>query len=256
MVATQVELPRRVIRNELLLVLGVSVGASAIWATLQIIERLTRVEALADQTAALNRTATPDRPWLDLVWQLTRIGVALVPVLLALYLLSRHPGGGPRLIGLDLRRPRQDLAGGAALTATIGLPGLALYLAAYELGLSVQIAPANLPAVWWAVPVLILAALQNSLLEEVVGVGYLLTRLRELGWHPAVAVGSHALLRGAYHLYQGFGGFIGNAVMGVLFALFFLRFKRVMPLVVAHFALDVAAFVGYALFRDNLSWLP
>jgi hypothetical protein len=29
-----------------------------------------------------------------------------------------------------------------------------------------------------------------------------------------------------------------------------------MPLVVAHFALDVAAFVGYALFRDDLSWLP
>lgn len=256
MVATVVELPRRVLRNEVLLVLGVSVGASAIWAILRIIDRLTRKESLAEQTAALNVSRTPDRPWLDLVWQLTGVGLALVPVLLALYLLNRYPGDGPRLIGLDLRRPRQDLTSGAALTAVIGLPGLALYLAAYELGVSAQVAPANLPGVWWAVPVLILAALQNSLVEEVVGVGYLLTRLRALGWHAAAAVGVHALLRGSYHLYQGFGGFLGNAAMGVVFGLFFLRFKRVMPLVVAHTALDVVAFVGYALLRDELSWLP
>ena len=248
---------RRLLRNEVLLVLGVSVGASAIWATLRIVERLTREVALAEQTAALNVSRIPDRPWLDLVWQLTGIALALVPVLLALFLLDRHPGQGARLIGLDLRRPTSDLVTGGGLALLIGLPGLALYLVAYELGVSVQIAPANLVAVWWAVPVLILAAAQNALLEEVVGVGYLLTRLRELGWHAALAVGAHALLRGSYHLYQGFGGFVGNAVMGVVFALFFLRFKRVMPLVIAHTTLDVVAFVGYTVFRDEItSWLP
>jgi membrane protease YdiL (CAAX protease family) len=239
-----------VLRTEVLLVLGVSVGASAIWATLRIIERLTRDVPLSRQTAALNVARTPDRPWLDLMWQLTGIALALVPVLLALWLLNRHPGDGRHLIGLDLRRPRSDLAGGAILALVIGVPGLALYLAAYQLGVSVQIAPANLAPVWWAVPVLILAAAQNSLLEEVVGVGYLLTRLRELGWHAAAAVGVHAVLRGTYHLYQGLGGFIGNAVMGVVFALWFLRFKRVMPLVVAHTLLDVVSFVGYTVYPD------
>jgi uncharacterized protein len=247
---------RSAVRNEVLLVLGVSIGASAIWATLRIVERLTREEALARQTAALNVSRTPDRPWLDLIWQLTGITLAVVPVLLALYLLNRHPGHGARLIGLDLRRPRFDLGSGLVLTLVIGIPGLLLYLVAYEVGLNVRIAPANLAAVWWAVPVLVLAAAQNALLEEVVGVGYLLTRLRELGWSAAAAVGAHALLRGSYHLYQGIGGFIGNAIMGVIFALFFLRCKRVMPLVVAHTLLDVGAFVGYTLFRDQLSWLP
>jgi membrane protease YdiL (CAAX protease family) len=245
-----------VLRNEVLLVLGVSVGATAIWGVLRIIERLTRDVALARQTAAMNVSRTPDRPWLDLVWQLTGITLALVPVLLALFLLNRHPGQGARLIGLDLRRPGFDLATGAGLTLLIGLPGLALYLGTYQLGLSVQIAPANLAPVWWAVPVLILAAAQNALLEEVVGIGYLLTRLRELGWHAAAAVGAHALLRGTYHLYQGFGGFVGNAIMGAVFALFYLRFKRVMPLVIAHTLLDVVAFVGYTVFRDELNWLP
>jgi uncharacterized protein len=254
--ATPTAPTRASLRNEVLIVLGVSIGASAIWAVLRIVERLTREEALAAQTAALNVSRTPDRPWLDLVWQLTGISLAVVPVFLALYLLNRHPGQGARLIGLDLRQPRFDLLGGAGLALLIGIPGLGLYLAAYQVGMSVQIAPANLAAVWWAVPVLILAALQNALLEEVVGLGYLMTRLRELGWGVAAAVGAHALLRGSYHLYQGFGGFIGNAIMGVIFALFYLRFKRVMPLVVAHTLLDVGAFVGYALFRDQISLLP
>ena len=64
-----------------------------------------------------------------------------------------------------------------------------------------------------------------------------------------------ALLRGSYHLYQGFGAFVGNAVMGVVFALFFLRYKRVLPLVIAHTLLDVVAFVGYTLLRDRVGFL-
>jgi membrane protease YdiL (CAAX protease family) len=253
---TTVGLPRRVLTTEVVLVLGVSIGASAAWSLLRIVERLTRPQPLADQTAPLNVSRVADRPWLDLAFQLTGIGLALVPVLLALYLLSRHPGDGARLIGLDTRRRGADLAGGLVLTAVIGVPGLALYLLAYQAGLSVQISPANLPAVWWAVPVLLLAAVQNALLEEVVGVGYLLTRLRELQWSVAAMVGAHALLRGTYHLYQGFGGFVGNALMGVVFALVYLRVRRVMPLVVAHALLDIVAFVGYALLRDELTWLP
>ena len=63
------------------------------------------------------------------------------------------------------------------------------------------------------------------------------------------------MLRGSYHLYQGFGAFVGNAVMGVVFALFFLRYKRVMPLIVAHTLLDIVAFVGYTLLPDILARL-
>jgi membrane protease YdiL (CAAX protease family) len=110
--------------------------------------------------------------------------------------------------------------------------------------------------VWWAVPVLILAAMQNAILEEVIVVGYLMTRLRELNWRIGAIVAASAVLRGSYHLYQGFGAFVGNAVMGVVFALFFLRKGRVMPLIVAHTLLDIAAFVGYTLLpKDWLSWL-
>jgi membrane protease YdiL (CAAX protease family) len=57
-----------------------------------------------------------------------------------------------------------------------------------------------------------------------------------------------AVLRGSYHLYQGFGPFLGNAVMGVLFAWLYTRTRRVLPLVIAHALLDIAAFVGFSLF--------
>ena len=108
---------------------------------------------------------------------------------------------------------------------------------------------------WWTIPVLVLAAAENAVLEEVIMLGYLFTRLSQLHWRwPWILVVS-AVVRGSYHLYQGFGGFLGNLIMGAVFGLFYLRFRRVMPLVVAHTLLDVAAFVGYALVAPQVSWL-
>jgi len=241
--------------TETWLVLGVSLGASAVWSLLRIVDKLTRAQSLGSQTTAMNSSVTPDRPWLDLAYQLTGIVIAVVPVLLALHLLRRDDPGEPHTMGFDLRRPWQDLARGAVLAAAIGLPGLALYAAAKALDLNTTIAAANLAGAWWTLPVLVLAAAQNAVLEEVVMVGYLFRRWGSVGWGKWRVIVTSALIRGSYHLYQGFGGFVGNVVMGVVFGWFYTRTRRVMPLVVAHTILDVVAFVGYALLRDHLAWL-
>ena len=168
----------------------------------------------------MNSSVTPDRPWLDLAYQLTGIVIALVPVLLALHLLRRDDPAEPHTMGFDLRRPWQDLWRGVLLSAAIGLPGLALYAAAKALDLNTTIAAANLAGAWWTIPVLLLAAAQNAVLEEVVMVGYLFTG----GARSAGEVADHptsALIRGSYHLYQGFGGFVGNLVMGIIFGWFY-----------------------------------
>ena len=86
-------------------------------------------------------------------------------------------------------------------------------------------------------------------------VGYLFSRWGSVGWGSGGSSSTSALIRGSYHLYQGFGGFVGNVVMGVIFGWFYTRTKRVMPLVVAHTILDVVAFVGYALLKGHLGWL-
>lgn len=246
---------RRAWVAESFLVLGVSLGASGIYSVLNIIDRLTVHRALSSQTSTLNNSVTPDRPWLDLAYQLANIGLGVVPALLAVHLLTRDEARARFAIGFDLRRPLQDLARGAVLAAAVGIPGLALYAAARGLGLNTTVAAANLTDHWWAVPVLVLAAAQNAILEEVVMVGYLYRRWLGVGWSlPRVMITS-ALIRGSYHLYQGFGGFLGNAAMGLIFGWVYTRTKRVGPLVVAHALLDIVAFVGYTLLKGHLSWI-
>jgi membrane protease YdiL (CAAX protease family) len=240
---------------EVLIVLGLSLGQSAVYSVLRIIERMTRNIPLAQQTSTLNPSVTPDRPWLDLTYQLVGIGFGLMPVFLALYLLSLTNPPAGRAIGLDRRRPGFDLGVGTLVALGIGVPGLALYLGARQLGLNTQVQASGLTDNWWTIPVLILSALQNAVLEEVVVIGYLFTRLSQLGWRWAMVIAASALVRGAYHLYQGFGGFAGNLIMGVIFGLVYLRWKRVGPLVVAHTLLDIGAFVGYALLAPRVGWL-
>ena len=245
------------LRNEVVLVLGVSLGQSAVYSILAIIDELTRARPLSQQTIALNPAVTPDRPWLDLAYQVARLVFLVLPAFLALHLLNRTLGdrGARDVLGLNTQRWRFDAGTGAGLAVVIGVPGLLLYLGARALGLNATLAAATLAHVWWSAPVLILLAIGNAVLEEVVVVGYLVVRLREIGLATPVIVVASAVLRGSYHLYQGFGGFVGNAAMGVVFALFFLRFKRIVPLIIAHSLLDIVAFVGYTLLRGHVSWL-
>ena len=253
--APEVAVNRTRLGLEVAIVLGLSLGQSAVYSVLRIIERLTRDVPLAQQTSTLNASVTPDRPWLDLTYQLVGIAFGLMPVLLALYLLNLTNAPAGRTIGFDLTRPRFDLGFGVLIALLIGIPGLGLYALARVLGINTDVQASGLTDTWWTIPVLILSAAQNALLEEVVVIGYLFTRLRQLAWNAVAVVALSAIIRGSYHLYQGIGGFVGNLIMGAIFGLIFLRWKRVGPLVVAHTVLDIAAFVGYALVAPRVNWL-
>jgi membrane protease YdiL (CAAX protease family) len=236
-------------------VFAVSLGASGVYAFVSFIGSLTARQSLSSQQAVLNGSQAPGRPLLDLFLQLVSIASGLAPVLLAFYLLARG-GERPSAIGVDGSQPRRDLTRGAALAAVIGGGGLGLYFIAYKLGISLNIVAENLPDVWWRIPVLLGSALQNGMLEEVLVTGYLLSRLSRLGVRPWRAVAISAVLRGSYHLYQGFGGFVGNAVMGVIFGTLFMRWRRATPMIIAHTLIDAVAFIGYAVLAGHVSWLP
>ncbi len=248
-------LGRRDLISEMLLVLGVSVGASALRSGLSLVDSLTVGRPLSQQSRSLVISYTPDRPWLDLAHHLVAIGLALVPVALVVHLLARS-GEGRRAIGFDASQPGRDLLRGAVVAAVVGGIGLLVYIGAYQAGFSVRIAAVTAEDRWYTVPVLLLSALENGVLEEVIVLGYLLHRLAQLGVRPWRAIGISALLRGSYHLYQGFGGFFGNLAMGILFGILYRRWGRCMPLVVAHTLIDAVAFVGYFYLRGTVSWLP
>ena len=242
-------------RWEIAAVLLVSLGASALYALLSFIGSLTAKQALSKQTTTLNGSLAPGRPLLDLFMQLLSITLSLAPVFLVFYLLARS-GERPSSIGVDAREPGLDLARGAALAAVIGGSGLGLYLIAYHAGVELNVVAESLPDIWWRIPVLLLSAAQNAISEEVIMIGYLLSRLDRLGMRPSRAIALSAVIRGSYHLYQGVGAFFGNAVMGLIFGFFFRRWGRVMPMIIAHFLIDAVTFVGYALLVGHVSWLP
>mgnify|MGYP003558316856 FL=1 len=243
------------IRAEIAVVLALSFGASAVYAIVSIIERLTRETALAGQTATINR-ALSDRPAFDLVSQLLGFAFGLAPVALVIFLLWQQSRPHLGRLGLVPRHGAwwlRDSGWGVVLAAAIGIPGLAFYVFARAIGINVNVIPTALDAYWWTVPVLILAALRAALGEELIVVAYLFARLRDLGWRPWSIIVTSALLRGSYHLYQGFGGFIGNVAMGLLFGWAYQRYGRILPLIVAHWILDIVSFAGYAL---AVAWWP
>lgn len=238
--------PRRRIRAEILLVLGLSLGASAIYSVVSITNRLTRGVALSEQTATLNG-ALSDRPVFDLIYQLLALFFDLVPVALCAFLLWQSSGRPLGRLGLDLRRPLRDLGTGTVLAIAIGAPGIGLYVVGRAIGITVAVSAAPEDWLWWTVPVLVLSAIRAGIQEEVIVVGYLFARLGDLGWGRWRILFTSALLRGSYHLYQGIGPFIGNVIMGVVFGLFYQRFGRTLPLVIAHSIIDIVSFVGYPL---------
>ncbi len=233
--------------------LALSFGASGVYAVVTIIERLTREAALSTQTATINRSLA-ERPVFDLVYQLLAFAFGLAPVALVVFLLwrDRRPHLGRLGLGAPARSNGagwrlRETGAGFALAALIGVPGLGFYLFAKWIGINTTVVPTALDAFWWTVPVLVLQALRAALGEELIVVAYFFDRMRRLGVGPVATVIASALLRGSYHLYQGFGGFIGNVVMGLVFGWAYQRWGRSLPLIVAHWILDIVSFAGYPL---------
>lgn len=245
---------RRAVTVELVLVFAVTLGLTALRSLLSLIDAMLAPQPLNEQSVAINAPGAA-AGLLDLAYQLVGVVQLVAWGGLGLYLLWR---GGIRLgsLGLDRCRPGRDTALGAGLAALIGVPGLGLYLLTRALGLNLTVLPSALDDTWWRVPVLLAAAVANSWAEELLVVGYLITRLRQLGWTENGSLLLAAALRGSYHLYQGFGGFAGNLVMGLVYGRVWQRTHRLWALVIGHALIDVVAFAGYALLGGRTGWLP
>jgi len=228
--------------EEVLIVLSLSVLYSAIDAVLSYLQ--------APVNRGVSVALFPTFPSFELLRELLSIAFAIPPAWLVVH-LARRSGEGLEPFGLGTATLGRDVAWGLVAAAVVAAVGLSVYLGAIALNVNRFVVPVPPLGHWWTVPVLVLGALQNALLEEIVVLGYLIRRLEQLGWATAAAVLTSALLRGTYHLYQGWGGFAGNLALGLAFGYAFSRWRRTWPLVTAHFAVDTLAGVGYILFRGH-----
>jgi membrane protease YdiL (CAAX protease family) len=230
---------RRVLGEEVLVVLSLSLLASAVDALLSL------ARAPVNPTVAVSLFRD-----VELAAQLADIAFDLAPVALVVH-LARRTGERLRPFGLSPATLGQDTRWGIAGGLAVAAAGLGLYLGAIALEVNRFVVPVPPLGHWWTIPILVLGAAQNALLEEVVVVGYLIRRLEQIGWTGAVAVAASATLRASYHLYQGWGGFVSNLALGIGFGYVFLRWRRTWPLVVAHALVDVLAGVGYIVARGH-----
>lgn len=232
---------------EFWLTLMVSLGASTIYSILSLLRKITSEQGLAGSSTTINRPLA-EVEWLDFISQLSSISLSLVPVLLALYFL-RLDG-----ISIGLIPKSKDFLLGLGLPLLIGIPGIGLYVLAVQLGLTAKVIPSALGDYWWTPIILVLAALRAGLQEEVIAVAFFAKKLKLI--RPEITVLAvvilSSLFRASYHLYQGFSAFLGNFLMGLVFAYLFFRVKRVAPLVIAHTTMNTAVFLGYPLIAPLL----
>jgi membrane protease YdiL (CAAX protease family) len=249
---------RRTLGLEVVVVLALSLGASAAYAALDLIRNVVvsieHHQALSAQTTTLYAPLDV-HPYLDLAYQLLGIAVELAPVLLVVYLLHRSC---ERLavLGIDGSQPKRDATWSAVLALLVGGVGLGALLVYKALGFNVTIDIGSAHHYWFTAPLLVLHAFGTATAEEVIVGSYLLYRLQQLHWSEGRSLVTAALLRGAYHLYQGPGSFVSNVALGLFFGRIFQRTRRAAPLVVAHFLIDAVAFVGYLELKGKVSWLP
>lgn len=229
----------KVLTEEVLVVLSLSVLNLAVFAVINLL------------SAPVRRTVTVAVfAQVPLASQVASIVFGLAPVALVLHLLRRG-GERPETFGLGVTGLVRDACWGVLLGLGVAAVGLGLYVGSIALNVNRFVVPVPPLGHWWTVPILVLGAVQNALLEEVVVVGYLIRRLEQIGWAAPVALLGSALLRATYHLYQGWGGFAGNLLLGLAFGFVFLRWRRTWPLVAAHLLVDVLAGIAYIVLRGN-----
>lgn len=247
------------LRAEIWIVLALSILPSSATAVISLARLAASATPIADATTRVNPPAADQALW-DALYRLVSIAAGLAPVALVVWLLWTAQESGFRRLGLDLRSRWRDLGFGVALAASIGIPGVGVYVGSRLAGVTPQVV-AGEATTGIAVVILVLSALRAALVEEVIVVGYLGVRLRQLGWSPWAFILASSLLRGSYHLYQGPAMAAGNVAMGVVFASWYWFWsrprdggrarpgsrRRVAALVVAHLLLDVVSFVGYPL---------
>lgn len=230
---------------EIVVVLAVSLGMSALYSIVTLVNRATLETPIANQTATIV-PSRDSRPVFDLLYQVLGVASDLAPVALVCFLLWRAQRPHLARLGIDAQHPVRDTLLGLGLALPIGIAGLGIFLAGRALGWGVGISASNLTEQWWTIPVLLLIATRAALQEEIIMIGYLFARLGDAGAGRWATILISATIRGTYHLYQGYGAFFANFAMGVVFGWLYTRGteRRVIPFIVTHFAIDAVVFVG------------
>jgi uncharacterized protein len=163
------------------------------------------------------------------------------PVLVIGFLLARNREGWP---GIGLTRFRAgDLGMGAVLwVASFILVLVLAQLFRYFGQREVDFLPPGLP-LWFRAFQAVLIAVTAGVTEEIVVRGYAQTRLEQLRAPTAAILLLPTALWGVLHVYQGLGAALTIFCLGLMYAWYFQRTRRLWPLILAHILFDMTQLV-------------
>ncbi len=163
------------------------------------------------------------------------------PVLVIAYLLVRS---GEGWAGIGLTRFRAGDAGQGALlwVASFVLVFVLSQVFRYFGQREVDFLPEALP-LWFRILQAVTIATTAGATEEIVVRGYAQTRLEQLRAPTAVIVLLPTALWGVLHVYQGLGAGLTIFCLGLMYAVYFQRTRRLWPLILAHGLFDMTQLV-------------
>ena len=159
------------------------------------------------------------------------------------YLIYRS-GENFSALGFSLDSKRRDLL----LIVPFGVVALTLQHAGFLLPLpgGIQGGPDALPVPALYSITAVLRSVEAGVVEEVVVLAFVVTRLRQAGLHPLLAILISALLRASYHLEYGWAA-VGPLLFGVGLASMYMLTRRALPAIAVHAGYDVLiAFQSYS----------
>jgi uncharacterized protein len=163
------------------------------------------------------------------------------PVLVIGFLLTRNHEGWP---GIGLTRLRAgDLGMGLILwVASFILVVVLAQLFQFFGQREVDFLTESLP-LWFRVVQAVLIAVTAGVTEEIVVRGYAQTRLEQLRAPTAVILLLPTALWAGLHVYQGLGAALTIFGLGLMYAWYFQRTRRLWPLILAHILFDMTQLV-------------
>jgi membrane protease YdiL (CAAX protease family) len=181
------------------------------------------------------------------------VATELVSLALLFYVL-RQNGQGVADIGLGFAW--KDIGRGILLNIGAGIIYSIAALVAvqgYEVVSGHSPAPPSIPGVGAAISAwAVLFVFVNPFFEELIVRAFTISEILALtgsrAWAIAVSVG----LQTAYHLYQGLPYALAAGVMFLVFSLYYVRSRRILPVIVAHFWFDFSALVLYPMMKPHL----
>jgi len=223
--------PARMLRFEVVTVVLVALLPSAVVSLYDFVKRV-----FGDRSPVRTRITIgiPGHTAVDVVLQVALLAAETVAVLLVVYVLARS-GESLRTIGLRRERWGRDLG------LAIGLTLAALVVASITLVAlgSLRLHVERTPGVGAAyIPVALMHAVRAGLLEEIVVCGYLLHRLRQLGWTDGSALFVSVAVRGSYHLYGGIPLVALSILFGLAVGRIYQRTNRLTAIVLTHVLYD------------------